>query len=213
MYVASVVLWRSLAVAIALLATACTGDDPPPDHADTHPEETAVAPTSAAAPTATPTTAALGEQVNTVEAAQRLLDLFAKLDGDAARLLLQKGTPDAEFDQALQAVYVNPELDLARGRFAREASLKLFGYARPQPDVLFRATRMVDSRRNDCAVLMGTADLRPRYTNPVPVVSGAFVLVDQTGVTPSGGNPTSWRILRFGEQEPGSDLQAICPAL
>lgn len=106
--------WRPIVVGAALLvAASCTDDKPPPDHTDDHPEETAPS-TSVAPQTAPPTTAGLGEQVNTVEAAQRLLDLFAHLDGEAARMLMRKGAPDAEFDQALQAVYVGQELRLAQ---------------------------------------------------------------------------------------------------
>lgn len=202
--------WRILVVS-ALLAGACADDKPPPDPTDLNPAETAPSTTEAPG-TAAPTTAALGEQVTTVEAAQRLLDLFAHLDGEAARLLLQKGAPDAEFDQALQAVYVGQELELARSRFGREASLRFAGYARPQPNVIFKATGIEDARREDCVVVLGTADLRPRYTNPVSLVNGAFVLVVQHGINPGGGNPTPWRMLRFGERQPGADLQAICPS-
>jgi len=202
-----------LAVVVLVCATAaCRGDKPPPDHTDAHPDETA--PSTVTTPTtAAPTTAALGEQVTTVEAAQRLLDLFARLDGDATRMLLAKGAPDAEFDQALQTVYVGQALETVRKVYEREASLKFAGYSRPQPDTLFRAAKIVDARRDVCVVVGGTLDLRPRYTNPVDAINGIFVLVIQTGISSSGGNPTRWRILVAGEPEPGTDLQAICPGL
>lgn len=121
--------------------------------------------------------------------------------------------PDAEFDQALQAVYVGQALGTVREVFDREAKLGFFGYARPQPDPTYRASRIIDARRNDCVVLAGTLDVRSRYTNPVPAINGIFVLVVQTGIFPSGGNQTRWRILAAGQPETGQDLEAICPGL
>ena len=204
--------WLLVAMCALLAASACTGDDAPPDHTDSHPEETAASTTEAPI-SAAPTTAALGENVNTVEAAQRLLDLFAHLDGEAARMLLQKGAPDAEFDQALQAVYLGQALRTVRSVFDREARLGLYGYARPQPDPVYKAMRVIDARRDDCAVVAGSLDLRPRYINPVDAIDGIFVLVVQSGIGPSGGNPTRWRILVAGRPEAGQDLEAICPGL
>ncbi len=203
--------WCILVVS-ALLVAACAEDKPPPDHTDLNPEETA--PSTTVAPvTAAPTTAALGENVTTVEAAQRLLDLFAHLDGEAARLLLQKGAPDAEFDQALQAIYVGDELEFARRRFAGEAGLRFITYVQPPGNSIYRATQVLDARRDDCVVTVGVADMRPRYNEPVQVLSGAFVLVVQSGMTGSGGNPTRWRLRGFVESEQNLDLEAICPEL
>jgi hypothetical protein len=212
MYGAAVRPCRRLALALLVLTgAACSPKKPPPDSAALHPEETA---TTVEAPTTSPpTTAALGEQVKTVEAAQRLLDLFAHLEGEAARLLLQKGNVDADVDKVLASVYVGQELVDARERFAEGVSSQFSRYVRPQPDVLFRAQDIVDARRADCVVVTGTADLRPRFTDPVPLLQGIFVMVVQDGMTPSGGNPTPWRLYGVGEPEQGTDLQAICPAL
>jgi hypothetical protein len=212
MYGAAVRPCRRLALALLVLTgAACSPKKPPPDHTDLHPEDTAT--TIEAPTTAPPTTPALGEQVKTVEAAQRLLDLLAHLDGEAARMLLAKGAPDAEFDQALQTIHVGQDLETARQVFDREAKLGLAGYARPQPDPIYRAKRIVDARRDDCVVVAGTLDLRPRYATPVEVIEGIFLLVVQEGVAPSGGNPTRWRILAAGHPEPGQDVGAICDRL
>ena len=205
--------WRRLCLVVVLLAVpACGGSKPPKDHTDLHPEETAVLP-SVPPTTAPPTTPALGEQVTTVEAAQRLLDLFAHLDGEAARMLLAKGAPDAEFDQALKAVYVGQALETVRGVFGQEAQRAFFGYARPQPDPIFGSREIIDARREDCVVVSGTLDLRRRYVNPVDAVEGIFVLVMETGISPTGSNPTRWRIFAAGSPAPDEDPKGICPRL
>lgn len=204
------VIGRRLLAACAVLALAACRSDPPPS-ADSFPEATT--PSSIQETTTTPTTLALGQQVNTVEAVQRLLDLFARIDGDAARMLVAKGAPDSEFDQLLQSVYVGLELELARERFAREARGKFKGYVSPPPNSGFTAFSIFDARRNDCVIVRGTASLQPRYTNPVPTIDGVFLMVVQTGITATAANPTRWRLLALGDAPADGDLEAICPAL
>lgn len=182
---------------VGAVLAACTSDPappPPPPPVATSPAPIEPAPTSLAATTST----TLGFEVPAtidVPYVQRVLDENYRLDGEAARYLYAKRLPDPEFNERLEAIFGEPELEAAKSAFGREAAQGLTNLADPPGDPVVNVVAIVDSGPG-CVVVRGGLSFKAMYKEIAP--PSPEVLIQLLSGNVERFNPTPWGVVAAG---------------
>lgn len=144
--------------------------------------------------------------------AQRVLDEINRLDYEASLILYRERRVTPEHDAILNAIYFGQALDDARAARAKDLSLDLTTWNDPPGRPKDTATRLVASE-GGCIALLADSDSRPRYKNPVSILSRIGIVLERNvDPTPEEAqiNPSLWMETAAGTIVPGKDIGEAC---
>lgn len=204
---------------IALVLTACGGEDDDATAGDSATEAslTTDAPTSTTArpvttapgttaPVTTATTIDLTAVPATIDDAyvQAVMDRFDALLQDAYATASAEGSFDGAFETKIRSVYGGPEADKVLGNL-RRIGIEPFAEApgRPTTTVL-----TVTTARRDCVFLTAERDLTPLSDEPYEQVQPYYLQL--VAAEPSAGNAMPWVLARDVYFADGTTLEDQC---
>lgn len=154
------------------------------------------------------TTTTLGFEVPAVidvPYVQRVVDEIYRLEGEAARYIYAKRLPDAEFNERLEAIFGEPELEESKSLYGQGAASGFVTFRSPPGDPRARVRAIVEATAS-CILVRADLDFRPLFTGTDRTQPGAVVQLSSADVLPL--NPTGWGVVLAGVPLPDQEIKA-----